>query len=205
MIRDTFFDLMGIAWPTMVIFLSIVIIIRIAYITSNKKGFVLYQELFLLIFLAYALLLFELVTEKDVSIPSGTNFIPFTEIFRYDIGSKLFMQQVLGNIILFIPFGLFASYYIKSNKAGYILIVSLLSSAVIEVVQYFIGRSFDVDDIILNTIGGLVGFLLYIGLDAIRKHMPAFMQKNLVYNIITIILVVLAVLYFLEFFNIWGL
>lgn len=192
-----FFDIMGIAWPTIVIFLTIVSIIRIAYLKSNKKEFILYQELFLLIFLAYVLLLFELVVEKDVNIPSGTNFIPFTEIFRYKFGSKLFMQQVVGNIILFVPFGAFASYYIKSNKASYILVVSLLSSAVIEVVQYFIGRSFDVDDIILNTVGGLVGFLLYVGLDAIRRHLPNFLQKNLFYNIVVILLVVVVVLYFL--------
>ena len=205
MIRDTFYDIIGFAWPTIVIFLTIVIIMRFAYLFSNKKEFVFYKEIFLLLFLGYSLLLFELVTEKDVNIPSGTNFIPFTEIFRYEFGSKLFLQQVIGNIILFIPFGYFATYYIKVKKPLNILIVVLLSSGVIETVQYFIGRSFDIDDIILNTIGGLIGFLIYRVLDAVRKVLPSFFQRELFYNILTFVLLVLAILYFLNFFSVGGL
>ncbi len=205
MIRDTFYDIIGFAWPTIVIFLTIVIIMRFAYLFSNKKEFVFYKEIFLLLFLGYSLLLFELVTEKDVNIPSGTNFIPFTEIFRYEFGSKLFLQQVIGNIILFIPFGYFATYYIKAKKPLNILIVVLLSSGVIETVQYFIGRSFDIDDIILNTIGGLIGFLIYRVLDAVRKVLPSFFQRELFYNILTFVLLVLAILYFLNFFSVGGL
>lgn len=205
MIRETFYDIMGIAWPTIVIFLTIVVIMRGAYLLSNKKEFVFYREIFLLLFLAYALLLFELVTEKDLSIPSGTNFVPFTEIFRYDFGSKLFIQQVIGNIILFIPFGYFATYYIKAKKPLNIILVVILSSAVIETVQYFIGRSFDIDDIILNTLGGFIGYLIYRALDAIRKVLPSFFQKPLFYNILTFFLLVLAILYFLNFFSIGGL
>lgn len=205
MIRETFYDIMGIAWPTIVIFLTIVVIMRGAYLLSNKKEFVFYREIFLLLFLAYALLLFELVTEKDLSIPSGTNFVPFTEIFRYDFGSKLFIQQVIGNIILFIPFGYFATYYIKAKKPLNIILVVILSSAVIETVQYFIGRSFDIDDIILNTLGGFIGYLIYRALDAIRKVLPSFFQKPLFYNILTFVLLVLAILYFLNFFSIGGL
>ena len=205
MIRDTFYYIIGFAWPTIVIFLTIVIIMRFAYLFSNKKEFVFYKEIFLLLFLGYSLLLFELVTEKDVNIPSGTNFIPFTEIFRYEFGSKLFLQQVIGNIILFIPFGYFATYYIKAKKPLNILIVVLLSSGVIETVQYFIGRSFDIDDIILNTIGGLIGFLIYRVLDAVRKVLPSFFQRELFYNILTFVLLVLAILYFLNFFSVGGL
>lgn len=205
MIRETFYDIMGIAWPTIVIFLTIVVIMRGAYLLSNKKEFVFYKEIFLLLFLAYSLLLFELVTEKDVSISSGTNLVPFTEILRYDFGSKLFIQQVIGNIILFIPFGYFATYYIKAKKPFSIILVTILSSAVIEIVQYFIGRSFDIDDIILNTLGGIAGFFIYKALDAIRKVLPSFFQRPLFYNILTFIVLIFVILYFLEFFNIWGL
>ena len=115
------------------------------------------------------------------------------------------VKQVIGNIILFIPFGYFATYYIKAKKPLNILIVVLLSSGVIETVQYFIGRSFDIDDIILNTIGGLIGFLIYRVLDAVRKVLPSFFQRELFYNILTFVLLVLAILYFLNFFSVGGL
>lgn len=55
--------------------------------------------------------------------------------------------------------------------------MSILVSLTIEVVQKYIGRSFDVDDIILNVVGGILGFLVYIGLDAIRKKLPSIFQK----------------------------
>ena len=73
-------------------------------------------------------------------------------------------------------------------------IISLVTSLTIEFVQYRIGRSFDIDDIILNVVGGILGFLLYIGLNAIKKHLPEIFQKDIVYNLIVIILVALAIL-----------
>ena len=205
LIRDTFFDVIDVAWPTLVIFLVIIIIIRIGYLKNNHKKFVFYSEGMNLLFLVYILLLFELVTMKDVSVVGGTNFIPFTEIMRYKIGSTLFYQQVVGNIILFIPFGYFASYYVKIKKPFIAFIITLLSSAVIETVQYYIGRSFDIDDIILNVVGGLIGFLLYYFLEVIRKKLPSFFQKPFFYNLVMILFFGLLALYFLNFFNFGGI
>ena len=39
--------------------------------------------------------------------------------------------------------------------------LSAIASCLIEFVQLFLGRSVDVDDLILNTLGGLVGYLLF--------------------------------------------
>lgn len=205
MIRDTFFDILGVAWATLIIFIVILSIIRVAYLINNRTKFVLYKELMLLLFLTYILLMFELVTFKDINALSGFNLTPFKEIFRYELGSKLFLQQVLGNILIFIPFGFFATYYIKIRKYRYIFIVGLLSSAIIEVVQYFLGRSFDVDDIILNLLGASIGFLVYTFLDSLKKNLPSFLQKNWFYNVLIILLIGLLLLYFLNYFEIWGL
>lgn len=204
MIRDKFFDIIGVAWPSMVIFMSIIIIMRIAYLSGNKREFCFYKEVLILLFLGYSLLLFNLVTEKDLNSFSGANFIPFKEILRYDFGSKLFWQQVIGNIIIFVPFGYFATHYIKTKKPFKIIIVTLLSSGVIETVQYFIGRNFDVDDIILNTIGGLSGFICYKFLESLSRILPSFLRKEGFYNIITFAILVGGIIYFLNFFSWWG-
>jgi len=204
-IRDTFFDILGITWPTLVIFLVILTIIRLAYLINNHKRFQFYNEAMLLLFITYILLMFELVTVKDINVASGFNLTPFKEIFRYDIDSALFIQQVLGNIIIFIPFGFFASYYIKTKKYIYLLIVSLISSGIIETVQYFIGRSFDIDDIILNLVGATFGFLVYLILNSLKKHLPGFMQKDWFYNIIIVLFVGLLILYFTNYLDIWGI
>ena len=66
--------------------------------------------------------------------------------------------------------------------------LSAMSSFIIEYVQLKIGRAFDIDDIILNVIGGLLGYLIYIGLQSIKKHMPKFLDNNVFYGIISIVL-----------------
>ena len=190
MVKSTFFDIIDTAWPTLVIFLIVIIMLRIMYLKQNKKKFVFHEELILLLFVTYILLLFELVTIRDVEF-GGVNWMPFREILRYDFGTDLFYRQVIGNIILFIPFGYFATYYSKLTKIRHIFFITFITSTTIEVVQRFIGRSFDVDDIILNVVGGIIGFLLFIGLDAIRKKLPKIFQNDLFYNILAIILLIL--------------
>lgn len=190
-------------WPMLVIFVVILSTIRLTYLSIHKEKFIFYKEFLNLIFIIYVLLLYQLLTNVETNTSGGYNLIPFTEITRYEIGSKLFMYNVIGNIVIFIPFGYFVSGYIKASKVSHILAVSVISSLTVEVVQLQIGRSFDVDDIILNVCGAIIGFLLYIGLCAIKKHLPKFLQRDFVYNIVCIALTILIVLYFLKIMGIW--
>lgn len=194
MIKSTFFEVLDTTWPTLVIFLTIIILLRVFTILNTSKKFILHEELLLLLFITYILFLFELVTSRDVYM-NGTNLVPFREMFRYPVGSENFNIQVIGNILLFMPFGFFATYYTKIKKISSISFMSILVSLTIEVVQKYIGRSFDVDDIILNVVGGILGFLVYIGLDAIRKKLPSIFQKDGFYNFLSILLVIIICLY----------
>lgn len=194
MIKSTFFEVLDTTWPTLVIILTIIILLRVFTILNTSKKFILHEELLLLLFITYILFLFELVTSRDVYM-NGTNLIPFREMFRYPVGSENFNRQVVGNILLFMPFGFFATYYTKIKKISSISFMSILVSLTIEVVQKYIGRSFDVDDIILNVVGGILGFLVYIGLDAIRKKLPSIFQKDGFYNFLSILLVIIICLY----------
>lgn len=197
MIKSTFFEVLDTTWPTLVIFLTIIILLRVFTILNTSKKFILHEELLLLLFITYILFLFELVTSRDVYM-NGTNLVPFREMFRYPVGSENFNRQVVGNILLFMPFGFFATYYTKIKKISSISFMSILVSLTIEVVQKYIGRSFDVDDIILNVVGGILGFLVYIGLDAIRKKLPNIFQKDGFYNFLSILLVIIICLYLFE-------
>lgn len=203
--KETFLSIIKSTWPTLVIFLSIVTIIRIAYLKHNGKKIILHQEIFFLIFIAYILLLYQLVTFKENEYGSCSNLMPFKEIFRYDIGTEGFYNQVIGNIILLIPFGFFVTDYVKITKIFSIFLLTLFTSTVIETTQYFIGRCFDIDDIILNVLGGTIGFLIYVALSAIRKHLPGIFQKDWFYSIISFLLIVFIVLYFLGVFEHWSL
>lgn len=189
-------------WPTATIFVFIISLIRVLYLKKNNKKFILYKELLSLIFVIYLLLLFELVTYKEIEYRS-INLIPFKEIFRYSLNSSGFYKQVLGNILLFIPLGYFISYYIKNVKTGTIIFSSILISIVIETVQYFIGRCFDIDDIILNSVGGLIGFLVFAFLSSVKEKLPPIFQKDYFYSLTSLILVIGVVIFLLDLFKVW--
>lgn len=94
----------------------------------------------------------------------GINFIPFRTIKSYIKYSGLFhcLVNILGNVIIFIPIGLLLPIILNRYKSFFkIIIISFSISIIIEFIQFFIGRSVDIDDIILNTIGGLLGYIVY--------------------------------------------
>lgn len=196
MVLNLFTGALAKIWPMLTIFLVVITAIRISYIKINHERFIFYKEFWNLIFVIYVLILFQLLTDTEINTSGGLNLVPFTEMFRYRIGSEMFYSNVIGNILIFIPFGYFISNYVNASKISHILFISILSSLTVELVQLQIGRSFDIDDIILNVVGSILGFLLYIALSAIRKHMPRFLQSDLFYNIICIILCIIFIIYF---------
>ena len=183
-------------WPMLTIFLVVIAVVRIAAIRNNNEKLVFYKEFSNLLFIIYILLLYELLTRSELNTVRGYNLVPFTEIFRYEIGSQAFLMNVVGNIVIFIPFGYLISTYIKPKRILTILIVSVITSATVESVQLCIGRSFDIDDIILNSLGAIIGFLLYVALNAIKKYLPGIFA--IIYNILCLIILAIMVLYLLS-------
>ncbi|MCM3412683.1 VanZ family protein [Metabacillus litoralis] len=97
----------------------------------------------------------------------NTNFIPFRNISDYILNHDRFnldivIHNTVGNILIFVPLGFFLPLLIKKNinffKASLFFIIVSFS---IELLQYgLIVGQFDIDDIILNSIGGIVGLLI---------------------------------------------
>ena len=183
-------------WPMLIIITVIISSLRIAYLITKHKKFLLHKEIIYLLAIIYILCLFHVVTFQDINY-GESNFVPFKEIFRYSFGSHKFIRNVLGNIILFIPFGFLSSYLLKNRHLSVVTILTLIASGTIETVQYYIGRVFDIDDIILNLIGGIVGFLIFIGLDAIRNKVK-LLKNDTVLDILIIIILVLVMVYSLN-------
>lgn len=96
------------------------------------------------------------------------NLIPFVEIIRFVkyreyLGYYNVMINLLGNVIAFIPFGALIRWVIdKSVRWYHVMGYTFLFSLSVELLQLVakVG-SFDVDDLILNTFGGVVGFFVY--------------------------------------------
>ncbi len=162
-LRDVLTD----TWPMIVLTCVVLISIRLTYLLKNKQKLVIGNEIMMLTFIVYILCLFQIVTSQDVSGVHGVNLTIFKELTRYQFGSRLFIRNIVGNILMFIPFGFFTSYYLKLDKKRYIFYLALIVSIVIELIQLKIGRAFDVDDIILNIVGSLFGYFLYRKMDKI--------------------------------------
>ena len=159
-------------WPMIFICSVIMIILRIAYLIKNKVKFVFYKEIFMFIFVLYMMCLFYVVSFQDIDSAqiSGYNIIPFKEMFRYRLGSRLFFKNVIGNMLMFVPFGFFTAYILRKISFKWVFIITLVVSITIEITQTYIGRVFDIDDVILNVIGGSIGYYIFDFLYKFRKE-----------------------------------
>ena len=198
MIKDMVIEIFGGAWPMIIIFTVILSSIRLTYLIIKKEKFILYKELTYLLFVIYLLSLFYIVTFQDDNY-GAFNLIPFKEMFRYNITSKLFIKNIIGNILLFMPFGLFVTAYLDVRHTTQVVILTLISSISIEIVQKIIGRVFYVDDIILNVVGGFLGSVIFIMLDKLRDKLPKALNKDWFMNLIFIIVLLALIVYFTNF------
>lgn len=200
-VYETLYETLLSTWPMLTLFIAIMVILRLTKIFINHERFIFYKEFYNLLFVIYLLLLYYLLLSTE-NASSGLNLTPFKEITRYPLGSTQFFFNVIGNIVLFLPFGFFISDFIKAKKTHQILIVSTLISLTAELIQFKIGRAFDIDDIILNVIGAILGFLCYKLLRNAKRKLPSFLKNNIFYNILAILLLAIIILLFS---NIWGL
>lgn len=162
------------------------IIIKLIYLRHNKQKFVLKSEILYIIFGAYiaALLsqtimpiwhIFYMNDKFKIQISTynhrAFNMVPFKTILEYitgghdlygDASMTVRIVNLLGNICFFIPFGfLFPIVFHKFSKFSITIMSGTLLSVFIEVMQIFVERSSDIDDVILNSLGVFCGFICY--------------------------------------------
>ncbi|MGG0066013.1 VanZ family protein [Bacillus subtilis] len=125
----------------------------------------------------------------DTFIPfvSGNNFIPF--YFFVDIYHEGLQYYVIrsigGNLILLMPVGLLFPLLFNKSNVKRILLTGFFISLFIELIQLsfsvYIGtiyRSFDVDDLILNTLGTLIGYWFFYILRTLFGKLNCRIKKN---------------------------
>lgn len=98
---------------------------------------------------------------------------PFQEIFRAFRGPWV-MFLMLANIGIFSPVGFFTALLWRKPRWWKSLLAGFFTSLMIEFIQFFIGRSTDIDDVSLNTAGALVGFWVFW---LLRLLFPTFTEK----------------------------
>lgn len=107
---------------------------------------------------------------------SGLNLIPFLvfkqtlfEVFKNN-NISYFLINFLGNIIIFIPLGFFPPLLSAKIRFFKTTLLCFSVSFFIEFIQFFIGRGTDIDDLWINTLGGILGYIIYKTLNAILTN-----------------------------------
>lgn len=129
-----------------------------------------------LVLLIYLLFFAESMGRTFVERTYHYNLVPFKEIrrfwvYRESLGTMAVMLNLLGNIAAFVPYGLILPIMNRKNRSFWLMTLWTFEfSLLVEVLQLVskVG-SFDVDDLLLNTLGGILGYLLFLILDKIRR------------------------------------
>lgn len=114
--------------------------------------------------------------EKDVILEGldTANFTLFKTIKMYiDYSYKLnSFENLVGNVVVFIPFGFLLPYVIKHGRNFFVMLIhAFLFVTGIEVFQLFSAfGAFDVDDILLNCFGAVLGYLVYLGYESRKRR-----------------------------------
>lgn len=102
------------------------------------------------------------------------NFTLFKTIRMYiDYSDRLnSFENLVGNIVVFIPFGFLLPYVIDRGRNFLVMLFHAFIFVVgIEVFQLFSAfGAFDVDDILLNCFGAVIGYLVYLGFEWRISH-----------------------------------
>ena len=108
---------------------------------------------------------------------SSYNLEPLKEIkrfwtYRSILGAESVLVNLAGNVAGFIPFGIMIPFLSKNRRNFFLVtILTLEFSLLIEVMQLLTkAGSFDVDDLILNTIGGSIGYILFRIINSLIKR-----------------------------------
>ena len=175
--------------PYMALICPFHILVRLIVLKLRKVKFNRYHEIALLLFvsfiagLASQTLLSEVTFGADGIVIHGGNHYTALMPFRVvcytwndlvvNHSAKSLLIDVLGNIVMFMPFGFFVPLLWRvSGKTS--AAVGFLVSLSIELTQLFLPRWTDIDDLILNTSGTLLGLLLY---RLMHKRCEAFVEK----------------------------
>ncbi len=129
-----------------------------------------------IIFLTYFLFFAESTGRTFESRTYHYNLVLFKEIgrfikYRHVLGTQAVMLNLVGNVIAFFPFGFFLPIlYPKCRLLLFTTFLSFEFSLLVETIQLVskVG-SFDVDDLLLNTIGGALGCLIFLWMNQIRR------------------------------------
>lgn len=131
---------------------------------------------FYIIFIVYFLLFSDWYGRTGEMQEYHYNLVLFKEIKRFweyrdQVGMFAMFTNLFGNVLIFMPFGFFMPMASRYRSFFSTLFYSFGLSLCVETFQVVtrVG-SFDVDDLLLNTIGGVLGYMIFVVCAAVRRR-----------------------------------
>jgi len=166
------------------------IIARLVRFAVHKQGSLL-RELTLTVLFLFLWFLVQHTLEPFVLVldqtPQPPNLVPIRGLVLmlqraiavdHAITRWIVAINIIGNVLIFVPIGFMVSVLTPHRQKGWLsLAIGLAVSLTIEIVQLsFIIRVFDVDDLILNSFGALLGFITFLLFNQIKPFKQLFWQ-----------------------------
>lgn len=158
------------------IYFILFLVLRVIYLRLKKQPWHWGPEILRGIFTFYVLLLLALTVFRGIYFPwqikiywqrplSVINLQPLTETIKLQYGQSIidFVYNFYGNILWFIPFGLLQPL-LQKRRPHFLttVLLGMLLSFSIETLQFFLATGVaDIDDLIFNTCGAVIGYWLY--------------------------------------------
>jgi glycopeptide antibiotics resistance protein len=113
----------------------------------------------------------EAIAEARLHATSHHNAVPL-ETLRFQLQdgvTPVELRQLIGNVVLLLPLGIYGPViWPRLRSAGAVLVTGIAVSSVIELGQLAVATAYgfpvrvaDIDDVILNTLGVLLGYLVW--------------------------------------------
>lgn len=142
---------------------------------NNKGRNKVLNFMFWIMFIFYLLMVLDVLFLRGGLNNRNVNLIPFKSISEgidvYDgIRYRLIDIQIWANVLMFVPAGIYRMIFNKKNSKFKAFINIAIISVLAEIVQYVLAIGVtDIDDVILNSLGGLIGIIIYSLLKMIFK------------------------------------
>jgi len=167
-----------ISYASMVVFISFIwCLVRVVCAIMNKKADWKRELQLILVYICIVVVarftffpfskvngeIQPLVFESAKAFPFRINWIPFVNLFDYPEKRDILIN-IIGNVTMFIPLGIvWPSVYKELDTHGKVIAAGVGFSLFIEFLQLpFFDRVSDIDDLLLNSAGFVIGYLLYL-------------------------------------------
>ncbi len=162
---------------------------------DNNTAYKLTNVLFIIYLLALLwILVFKLGVRFSYMGNRGVNFIPFNEPLI--LNGKIDFGEMILNILIFVPLGIYAGVLFEKWTIGKKVFLFFITSFMIEGLQFILSvGAFDITDIITNTLGGIMGLILFKAIEKVfNNHLKAQIFINIIAAIGTVLMTLILLL-----------